>query len=106
MRGVEIIALAAGINANYSGATRSASTPDANTPASDITIYQFGGAVQYWYRRNFRASLNFNTYLVPAAGEADENAATVPIREFFDEQGRRGIGEASHELTARMAVSF
>jgi len=105
-RGLEILVLAAGINASYDGASRSGSTPDDNTPSGDLTVYQLGGGVQYWYSTHFRAGLNFSTYLVPGAGEPAKNLATVPVREFYDEQGRRGIGEAVHELSGRLAVSF
>ncbi len=105
-RGLEILLLAAGINASYDGASRSGSTPDDNTPSGDLTVYQLGGGVQYWYSTHFRAGLNFATYLVPGAGEPDKNLATVPVREFYDDQGRRGIGEAVHELSGRLAVSF
>jgi hypothetical protein len=99
-RGINVAAMGGGIHANYSGATRVESQPDANTPSSDITIYQVGGIVQYWYSWNFRAALEYMAYIAPKSGDVAQNQAVVP---------HNLIGEnkhVHHELGLRLAVTF
>ncbi|MBW2455185.1 MAG: hypothetical protein JRI68_11775 [Deltaproteobacteria bacterium] len=104
-RGLEISAMAAGIAGNYSGATRLESTADANTPDKNIAIYQFGGAIQYWYSWNFRAAINYMVYLAPDSGDPSRNQAIVPDN-MSVQDGAYGDGNLHHELGTRLAISF
>ena len=102
-RGIEVSALAAGINASYDGASRNESTPDANTPVGDVEVYQVGGAIQYWWSWNFRAAIYYFAYLAPDAGVGQ--LATVPDA-LPRADGSVGTGTVHHELAARLAISF
>jgi hypothetical protein len=104
-RGLEIAAIASGIHADYKSATREGSAPDPNLPDSDITVYQFGGAIQYWYGWNFRAALNYMAYFAPSSGSPIDNAAVVPDN-LHIENGVAGGGHVHHELGTRLAVTF
>jgi hypothetical protein len=104
-RGLEISALAAGIAANYDGATREGSLRDANTPSANIALYQLGGIVQYWYNYNFRAAVEYFAYYAPDSGDPARNQAVVPDNLVITD-GARGGGNAHHELAARLAVTF
>jgi hypothetical protein len=105
LRGLEVLLTAGGVAANYSGATREDSQPDANTPNSDITLYQFGGGIQFWYAKNFRVLLNYMLYFAPDSGDPAQNQAIVPDN-LFIEDGARGGGHIHHELGTRLSVSF
>lgn len=105
-RGLEVTAIAAGIVANYSGATREGSTADDNTPESNIALYQFGGALQYWFGRNFRTSVEYMVYFAPDSGEADKNQAVVPDNIHQNDDGSFGGEHLHQELGARVAVTF
>lgn len=105
LRGLEISAIASGIAANYSGATRLESTADTNTPDKNIALYQFGATVQYWYSWNFRAAINYMVYLAPDSGDSARNQAIVPDNLSIVD-GARGDGHLHHELGTRLAVSF
>lgn len=105
LRGLEIFALAGGVHANYSGATREDSQPDELTPESDISILHFGGGLQYWYGRNFRAAVNYTGYMTPGSEDPTSNAAIVPDN-LRVENGEKGAGNFHHELAARLAVTF
>ncbi|MBI4702813.1 MAG: hypothetical protein HY744_16965 [Deltaproteobacteria bacterium] len=105
-RGLELLAIAAGINANYSGATRLGSRADANTPDANVAVYQLGGAVQYWHGSNLRAGIGYSLYVVPEAGEPRANQALVPGSLVADAAGNPGAGSTLHELTGRVAVGF
>lgn len=105
LRGLELSLLAAGIVANYSGATREESSPDLNTPASNIAVYQFGTAVQYWFSHNFRAALNYSTYFAPDSGDSTKNQVVVPD-DLPGASGAVGGGDMHHELGMRLAVTF
>lgn len=105
-RGLELLAIAAGVNANYSGATREESQPDANTPVADITVYQFGGGLQYWYGHNFRAALNYMAHFTPDSGDSTLNQAVVPANVFVDSSGGVGVGHFGQELSLRLQAGF
>lgn len=105
LRGLHISILAGGVHANYRGASRDGSVPDANTPDSDITVYQFGGGAQFWFGHNFRAAVNYFAYFAPKAGQPTENQAFVPDNLVVTD-GFRGGGEVLHELGVRTAVTF
>ncbi|MFT3774040.1 MAG: porin [Minicystis sp.] len=104
-KGLEIIALAAGINANYKGGSRLGSTDDAKTPSGDITIYQIGGAVNYWHTRHVRVGIDYFAYLTPGSGTAS-NTAVVPDNLVKAADGTAGTGHVLHELGGRMAIAF
>lgn len=99
-RGINVAAIAGGIHANYSGATREESLPDPNTPSADIDVYQFGGIVQYWYSWNFRAAIEYMLYFAPDSGLPPENQVVVPDNLVG------GGKHLHHELGMRLAVSF
>lgn len=105
-RGLEIIGLASGIAANYDGASRQSSPADLYTPNANIAVYQFGGAVQYWYGRNFRGALNYSAYFAPDSGDQLRNQAVVADNIALDPAGDSGGGNVQHELTGRLAVTF
>ncbi|MEM9693869.1 MAG: porin [Myxococcota bacterium] len=97
-RGIEVSALGGAILARYRGANRGASVPESNTPTdADITIWQVGGGVQYWWSWNFRAAVNYFAYLVPGG----DNLAIVP-----DDLIEGSSGSVHHELVARLAASL
>jgi hypothetical protein len=106
LRGLELVAVAGGVNANYNGATREGSVPDANTPSSDIDVFQFGGALQYWYGHNFRATVEYMAYLAPDSDDPTQNAARVPDNLVTDVNGVPGDGNVHHELSARLGITF
>ncbi len=103
-RGLELVALASGINANYDGASREASTKDPKTPRSNVNVYQVGVGGQYWFGRNFRAGLHYSAYLAPNSGTI-KNLVTLPAN-VPDRDGATEDGHASHELTFRMQAGF
>ena len=106
-KGLEVLALVAGVNADYDGAIRDgaydANTPGVGQPAGNsITTYQLGLGANYWYTKHVRLSLNYNAYLTPGSGSPD-NLASVP--------GNLGANadpnsHAMHELTTRVGVAF
>lgn len=104
-RGLEVSVLGAGIAANYDGATREGSLPDANTPTKNIVVWQAGGGIQYWWNWNFRAGLNYFAYIVPEAGDATRNQAIVPDN-LPHRSGLVGTRSVHHELAARLALTF
>jgi hypothetical protein len=98
-RGLEILAVASGINADYSGATREGSTEDPRTPRTRITSYQVGGGVQYWYGTLFRAGVHYMAYIAPDSG-TDANLVLMP------DNVAGGDGHVHHELGIRLAASM
>ncbi len=105
-RGLEMIALVSGINASYRGATRLDSTPDTNTPMSDITVYQIGVAANYWYTRHVRFGVDYMAYVTPGSGTPTVNQAVVPDNLTQQGNGAPNPGHVLHELGARLAVTF
>lgn len=103
--GLEIIALASGVQANYQGATRLDSTSDPRTPNGDIKIFQLGGAMNYWHTRHVRVGIQYMAYLTPGSGEG-KNLAVVPDNLVKDAAGNLGTGTVLHELSGRLAVAF
>lgn len=81
-RGLEFDALFSAIVASYDGNARGGEddekTPGSDgNPASDINIYQFGGALSYWHTRSVRLSFNYTAYFTPGSGSED-NLAKIP----------------------------
>lgn len=105
LRGLELFALAGGVHANYSGATREESQADELTPETDLSIIHFGGGLQYWYGHNFRAAINYTGYMTPNSEDPESNAAIVPDN-LRVEDNAQGAGNFHHELAARLAVTF
>ncbi|UQA61538.1 OprO/OprP family phosphate-selective porin [Polyangium aurulentum] len=106
-RGLEVLAIVGGVNADYDGAIRGGSydprTPGApGGPATAITAYQLGLGANYWYSRYLRATVNYTAYVTPGSG-AGGNLALVPGNLLA------GAGSTStwmHELGARLAAAF
>jgi hypothetical protein len=103
--GLELIAIVAGVNANYKGGSRLKSTDDANTPSGDIKIMQVGGGVNYWHTKHVRVGINYMAYLTPGSGTKD-NTAVVPDNLQTGKDGKPGTGHTLHELGGRLAVAF
>jgi hypothetical protein len=99
--GLEMLALVAGVNAHYDGASRGG-PPDAKSPPAAITAYQIGVGANYWASRFFRVSFNYFLYATPGSGTA-ENLAVVP-----GNLGKNPTPGAHvlHELGGRIAVQL
>ncbi len=102
---LEASILAGGIHASYDGASRLDSTADGNAPGGDITVYQFGGAVQYWLGTNLRLGVNYMAYLAPDSGDASVTQVVVPDN-LTRTDGSSGEGHVQHELAVRFAGSL
>lgn len=106
-RGLEVTALFSTILANYDGNSRGGDD-DANTPgsegnpATDITVFQFGGAVSYWHTRAVRLSFNYNMYFTPGSGST-ENLAAVPGNLFGEKDPNAHL---LHELGTRVQLAY
>jgi hypothetical protein len=103
--GLELIAIAAGVNASYQGGSRLKSTDDAKTPSGDITVYQLGGGVNYWHTKHVRVGVNYMAYLTPGSS-TKSNTAVVPDNLQKSADGTPGAGHLLHELGGRLAVAF
>jgi hypothetical protein len=103
--GLELVGIVSGINASYKGATRMESKPDAKTPMSDITIYQFTAQANYWHTRHARVGFAYSAYLTPDSGDPTKNQAVVPDN-LPKRDGTTGTGHVFHEMTARIAIGF
>ncbi len=105
-RGLELLAIVAGIDATYDGASRLGSydskTPGAKGVAKDVKIYQVGAGANFWYSRNFRVMFNYMAYLTPGSGSAD-NLAVVPGNTL-----KTPLTDAHiiHEVGSRIALAF
>ncbi len=100
-KGLEVLAIAAGIDARYDGASRGG-VADKNTPSGDVTIYEYGFGASYWLTRFFRAQINYIVYHTPGSGTS-ENQAVVP-----GNAGKtpKAGPDVLHELGARLAVQL
>jgi hypothetical protein len=105
-RGLELIAIMSGINANYSGATRKGATADPLTPSADITVYELGLAAQYWHTKHVRFAVNYIVYDTPESGDRTKNQAVVPANLPPTSTTAATPGHLLHELGARLALSF
>lgn len=101
---LEASIIAGGIHASYDGAAREGSA-DGNAPADDITIYQFGGAVQYWLGSNLRLGVNYMAYLSPDSGDASITPVIVPDN-LERTDGGTGDLNLQHEVSVRLGASF
>jgi hypothetical protein len=104
--GLELVAVASGVHANYDGASRAgdydAKTPGSPKVGSRITVYQFGGTANYWVSRNFRASFSYNAYYTPKSG-SNENLAQVPGNTVTPADPDAHL---LHEFSARLGAYF
>jgi hypothetical protein len=103
--GIEVIAQVSGINGSYQGATRLGSTSDANTPMSDLTIYQLSLGANYWHSKHARFGVYYSAYVTPGSGTS-ENQALVAGNLVQQANHSAGPGNVMHELSARVAVTF
>jgi hypothetical protein len=109
-KGLEVLAIVAGINADYSGASRD-SAPDAKTPGapgatSRISIFQYGFGATYWHTRHIRASVNYTLYHTPGSGPAESNnLASVPGNLSKHAETQEGA-HMLHELSTRLGLMF
>ncbi|MEZ4300286.1 MAG: porin [Polyangiaceae bacterium] len=105
-RGLEVVALIGGVNATYDGASRGG-VADPNTPtagtSSKIDVFQYGLALNYWYTRYLRASVNYVVYHTPGSGTPD-NLASVPANERGPNPGPEE--HLLHELGTRLGIGF
>lgn len=104
-KGLEVLAIVAGVHADYAGAAREG-TADAKTPGgagdpAKITILQYGLGANYWYTRHIRSSVNYTIYHTPGSASGD-NLAAVPA----NFQQHHKDAHLLHELGARFAVAF
>jgi hypothetical protein len=105
-RGLELIAIVAGIDASYDGGSRlgghDAKTPGAKGVGTDVKIYQVGAGANFWYSRNFRVMFNYMAYLTPGSGSSD-NLAVVPGNTL-----KTPLTDAHviHEVGSRIALAF
>src|SRR5262249_17856065 len=93
-RGLELLALFAGVNASYDGAIRGGELAPAAPPPT-IQGYALAFAAQYWHTQHVRLMLEYAAYLTPKSGET--NAAGVPDNRTAT-GGELGRGHALHEL--------
>jgi hypothetical protein len=104
--GVEVLAIVAGVNADYQGGSREgaldAKTPGAPGTAHAIGIYEVGLGATYWYTRHFRVSANYHAYVTPGSASKDD-LALVP-----GNVGKSASPSAHvlHELGARVGIAF
>jgi Phosphate-selective porin O and P len=113
-KGLEVLALIAGINAAYEGASRPSSTGkdstyDAKTPgnpsgkvARDITVLQYGLGLNYWHSSYIRTTLNYSIYHTPGSA-SPSNLATVPGNTLKEPDKDAHL---LHELGVRFGVAF
>lgn len=106
-KGLEIAGLISGIHATYDGASRGGlydeATPGAEGgPGTDLNVLQLGLAANYWHTRHVRLSVNYNVYVTPGSGSA-ENLLGVP-----GNAPSKGDPDARslHELSTRLGLSF
>lgn len=105
--GFEVLAIVAGVNATYDGASRGgpadAKTPgSAKNPADRITVYQYGVGMNYWATRFFRTTLNYMFYHTPGSGTPN-NLAVVPGNLAANPNTGAHV---LHELGVRLAIQF
>jgi hypothetical protein len=104
-KGLEVVALAGGVNADYQGGSRKGAL-DTNTPSdktgSAIDVFEYGFAINYWYTRFVRASVNYIAYHTPGSGTRD-NRAAVPGNLLPEKNAREHV---LHELGTRIGIGF
>jgi hypothetical protein len=95
--------LAGGIHGHYAPAGREGAAD--GLPRDSLTLYQIGGAIQFWYGAHLRATVEYMAYLAPASGDAATTTVVVPDN-LPRSAGSRGDGHTHHELTLRVAASL
>ena len=104
-RGLEVVVTTSGINGDYASAAREGEA-DPREPDASLDSYEFGGALQYWYGRNFRAALSYLLYHAPGSGDPSASRMVLPGNLALDEVGAPVATHVSHELAARVGVTF
>lgn len=112
-KGLQLLAIVAGVNASYSGAARGgdadAKTPGTTTTPGKIRTFEYGLGANYWYSKHLRVSLNYVIYHTPGSGSA-ENLGVVPgnlIIPVTDADAEtKKSAHVLHELSTRVAVAF
>jgi phosphate-selective porin len=109
-KGLEVVAIVGGVNADYNGASRGGSAYDEKTPGapgvtSNVTVMQYGLGANYWYSKSFRASVNYILYQTPGSGADKENLASVPGNSSKVAE-TRDTAHTLHELGTRFAIMF
>lgn len=104
--GLEVLALASGINGEYRGSTRLKSTPDPKTPMSDITVYQVGLGANYWHTKHARFGVYYMAYLTPDSTTPNNQAVVADNLTTNLATMKPNAGHVLHELSARLAVAF
>ena len=106
-KGLEVFAIVASIDAQYTGASRVEGAFDKKTPgnpgtASKIKLTEWGLGASYWYTKWVRASFNYILYHAPDSATT-ENMALVP-----GNLGKKPDKTAHvlHEIGTRLAVWF
>jgi hypothetical protein len=109
-KGLELLAIVAGVNADYSGGTRDgaidAYTPGAAGKPTRISIFEYGFGATYWHTHHIRASINYVIYHTPGSGPVDNNnLAHVPGNSSKDAD-TAGSAHMLHELSTRLGLMF
>lgn len=112
-KGIQVMAIIAGVHANYQGAARGGiadlKTPGSNGIPSNITVMEYGFGANYWHTRHFRAAINYILYHTPGSGIASQaersNLAVVPGNLSKDSATASGA-HILHELSARISTQF
>jgi hypothetical protein len=106
-RGLEILAVIAGINASYEGASKQGKY-DEKTPGNpdktgkNISVLQYGFGLNYWHSSYVRTTLNYSIYHTPGSASSD-NLAAVPANTLkTPDKGAHLL----HELGFRVGVAF
>jgi phosphate-selective porin OprO and OprP len=104
-RGLQLLGIVGGINAKYSAGSRGEGAPDPTTPATKITVYQYGLGAQYWHTKHVRFALNYILYHAPGSGNSADNLAVVPDNLKIP-GSTPGNGHFLHEFGARLSLAF
>jgi len=104
-RGLQLLGMVGGINAKYEGASHGDGILDPTTPATNITVYQYGLGAQYWHTKHVRVALNYILYHTPGSGNTAENLAVVPDNLKIP-NAQPGNGHLLHEFGARLSLAF
>jgi len=108
-RGLEVMAIAAGIQANYDGAARGgdydAATPGSAGQTGAISIVQLGLGASYWHTKFVRVAVNWLAYHTPGSDVGD-NLAGVPGNRVADTESKARASTWMHEIGARLGVNF
>jgi hypothetical protein len=107
-RGLEILALLAGVNGRYEGASRQGEY-DEKTPGNpsgkagkNISLLQLGFGANYWHSQYIRATVNYSLYHARGSNPSD-NLAQVPGSAT---KPQNNAAQLLHELGFRLGLAF